>query len=168
MKDFLKKKYIYIILATLIIISAILGGYLYKEKKKNITVMENQYNFALYELINYIQDVENYLAKAMISSTPKQGIENLTEVWREANLAQVYLSQLPVSNNELAGTAKFLNQVSEYSYALSRKNINGENLTQEDLDNINELHNYSMELKNTLNQLCTDMSERKNKLERIN
>ena len=81
-------------------------------------------------------------------------------------MAQVYLAQLPIASNELSNTSKFLNQVSEYSYSLSRKNIYNEELTQEDLDNLKELHEYSKELKNTLNQLATDMNERKNKLER--
>ena len=153
----IKEKYLYIILVLVIIIGIILGINYYKERKKYITTSENQYNFALYELVNYVQDVETYLAKATITSTAQHSAETLTEVWREANLAQVYLSQLPISSNELANTAKFLNQVSEYSYSLSRKNINGEDLTQEELDNIDVLHDYSVELKNTLNQLCTDM-----------
>ena len=162
MKNFLEKikeNYIYIILGVVIIIGIMLGINLYKEHNKYITASENQYNLALYELVNYVQDVETYLAKSTITSTAEHGAETLTEVWREANLAQVYLSQLPISSNELANTAKFLNQVSEYSYALSRKNIAGENLTQEDLDNLDTLHDYSVELKNTLNQLCTDMAE---------
>lgn len=106
-----------------------------------------------------MQNVENYLAKATITSTPEHGAETLSKVWREANLAQVYLSQLPVSSTELANAEKFLNQVSEYSYSLSRKNIYNEKLSQEDLDNIKKLHEYSRDLKNTLNQLATDMNE---------
>ena len=160
----MKKNYIYGILIILLIASIILGYFLYKEKKEYAITTQN--NFALYELIDYVQDLENYLAKATITSTPEHGAETLTKVWREANLAQVYLAQLPISSNELSNTSKFLNQVSEYSYSLSRKNIYNEELTQEDLDNLKELHEYSKELKNTLNQLATDMNERKNKLGR--
>ncbi len=159
MKKFFKKNYIYIILIILVITCIFLGINLYKQNKKYITASENQYNMAFYELVNYVEDVENYLAKATISNEPAHGAETLTEVWREANLAQVYLAQLPVSSNELSSTSKFLNQVSEYSYSLSRKNINGEKLTQDELDDLNALHNYCIELKNTLNQLCTDMQE---------
>ncbi|MDO5555809.1 MAG: germination protein YpeB [Clostridia bacterium] len=155
----MKKNYLYGIMIVLIIISIILGYFLYKQHKEYTTAMQNQYNLALYELVDYVQDVENYLAKATITSTPEHGAETLTKVWREANLAQVYLSQLPVSSNELANTAKFLNQVSEYSYSLSRKNIYNEELSQEELDNIKQLYDYSKELKNTLEQLCTDMNE---------
>lgn len=155
----MKKNYLYGIMILLIIVSIVLGYFLYRENKQYTTATHNQYNFALYELIDYVQDVENYLAKAMITSTPEHGAETLSKVWREANLAQVYLAQLPVSSTELANTAKFLNQVSEYSYSLSRKNIYNEELSQEDLDNLKQLHDYSRELKNTLDQLSTDMNE---------
>lgn len=155
----MKKNYLYGIMILLIIVSIVLGYFLYKKNKQYTTAVHNQYNFALYELIDYVQDVENYLAKAMITSTPQHGAETLSKVWREANLAQVYLAQLPVSSTELANTAKFLNQVSEYSYSLSRKNIYNEELSQDDLDNLKQLHDYSRELKNTLAQLSTDMNE---------
>lgn len=155
----IKKKYIYIIIILLIIVSIILGYLLYKERKKYTIAVHNKYNLALYELTDYVHDVENYLAKSIITSTPQHGAETLSKVWREANLAQVYLSELPVSSTEFSNTAKFLNQVSEYSYSLSRKNIYGEELSQDDLDNLEKLHNYSIELKNILDQLCTDMNE---------
>lgn len=155
----MKKNYIYGIIILLVIISIILGYFLYKEKKEYTIATHNQYNLALYELIDYVQDVENYLAKAMITSTPQHGAETLNKVWREANLAQTCLAMLPVSSTELSNTAKFLNQVSEYSYSLARKNIYNEPLSQDDLDNLNKLHDYSKELKNTLDQLSTDMNE---------
>ena len=155
----MKKNYLYGVMILLVIVSVILGYFLYRKNQEYATATQNQYNLALYELTDYVQNVENYLAKSTITSTPEHGAETLTKVWREANLAQVYLSQLPVSSTELANTAKFLNQVSEYSYSLSRKNIYNEELTQQDLDNLKQLHDYSRELKNTLNQLSTDMNE---------
>ena len=155
----MKKNYLYGIMILLIIISIILGYFLYKEKKDNSILTHNQYNFALYELIDYVQDVENYLAKAMIISTPQHGAETLSKVWQEANLAENSLSKLPASSTELANTAKFLNQVSEYSFSLARKNIYNESLSQEDLDNLKQLHDYSKELKNTLDQLSLDMNQ---------
>jgi len=155
----MKKNYLYGIMILLVIVSIILGYFLYKQNQKYTIVTHNQYNLALYELVDYVQNVENYLAKAMITSTPEHGAENLSKVWREANLAQVYLSQLPVSSTELANAAKYLNQVSEYSYSLSRKNIYNEELSQEDFDNLKQLHDYCRDLKNTLDQLSTDMNE---------
>lgn len=155
----MKKNYLYGIIILLIIVSIVLGYFLYKQNEKYTIATHNQYNLALYELVDYVQNVENYLAKSMITSTPEHGAETLSKVWREANLAQVYLSQLPVSSTELSNTAKFLNQISEYSYSLSKKNIYNEELSQEDLNNLKNLHNYCSDLKNTLNQLSTDMNE---------
>ena len=153
----LKKNYIYGITILLIIAVVFLAAFLKKQKTEYTIATENQYNLAFYELIDYIDDVENYLAKSIISGSHDNGAKTLVHVWREANLAQVYLSQLPVSSNELASTSKFLNQVSEYSYSLATKCINNEDLTEEELNNLQQLHDYCGTLKETLNQLLTDM-----------
>ena len=161
MKDNIKKainnKFVRIIIIVAILLLSLLVSFIIYQNEKYIQVSENDYNQSLYELINYVQNVEIYLAKSVISTTPEHGAETLTNVWREANLAQAYLAELPVNTNELEKTEKFLNQVSDYSYSLSRKNIYNESLTQEELDNLNELYNYSVELENTLAQLSTDM-----------
>lgn len=70
-----------------------------------------------------------------------------------------YLSQLPIGSHELENTEKFLHQVSDYSYSLSQKNIYNEPLTQEELDNLEKLHEYSIELRNTLTQLSNDIND---------
>lgn len=157
-KDRLKDRHMLSLVVTLIVIIVALGLYIYKKQTEYRQASENQYNMAFYELVDYVQNVETYLAKSLISSTPQHGAETLTNVWREANLAQVYLSRLPIESVELENTSKFLNQVSDYSYSLSRKNIYNEKLTQEDLDNLKQLHDYSVQLENTLNQLSNDLN----------
>jgi len=136
-----------------------LGVYTYNQRTVQTQTLENQYNMAFYEVVDYVQNVETYLAKSLISTTPEHGAETLTQVWRQANLASAYLTQLPVSTEEMSKTVKFLNQVSDYSYSLSRKNIYNEPLNDEDLKNLKELHDYSLELKDTLNQLSLDMQD---------
>lgn len=149
-------------LSIIVVMGAIiigLGLFTYKKQMDYRTASENSYNMAFYELVDYVQNVESYLAKSLISTSPEHGAQTLTHVWREADLAQSYLAQLPIGAEELSNTAKFLNQVSDYSYTLSQKNIYKEELTQQDLDNLEQLHNYSIELKNTLVQLSADMNE---------
>lgn len=153
-----KMSYITIgIILAVVIVGAIIY-YAYQETRRYITVSENKYNMSFFELVDYVQNVETYLAKALISTTPEHGAETLTNVWREASVAQSHLAQLPINSHELENASKFLNQVSDYSYSLSRKNIAGKSLSQEDLKNIKELHTYSLELENTLNQLSTDLN----------
>lgn len=150
----------YIIIAIIVFILVIGGliSVIVNNKNETKTASQNTYNMAFYEVVDYVQNVETYLAKSLISSTPEHGAETLTNVWREANLAQAYLSQLPIESQELANTEKFLNQVSDYSYSLSKKNIYKESLSDDDLKNLKELHNYSVELENTLNQLLDDIN----------
>ena len=157
-KNRLKKGHMLSIICILFIIVGILIYFLYQKQKEYRQASENSYNMAFYELVDYVQNVETYLAKSLISSTPEHGAETLTNLWREANLAQSYLSRLPIESQELSSTEKFLNQVSDYSYSLSRKNIYNEALTEEDLNNLKELHTYSVDLENTLNQLSEDLN----------
>ena len=158
-KNRLRDRHMLSIIVVLVAALIILGLYTYKKQLEYRRASENSYNMAFFELVDYVQNVETYLAKSLISSSAEQGAETLTNVWREANLAGVYLAQLPIDSNELENTAKFLNQVSDYSYSLSRKNISGQKLSEEDIKNLEELQKYSVELENTLNQLSADMNE---------
>lgn len=167
-KNRLKDRHMLSIIVTLVVILIILGLYTYKKQRDFRQASENSYNMAFFELVDYVQNVETYLAKSLISSSAVQGAESLTNVWREANLAGAYLAQLPIDSNELEKTSKFLNQVSDYSYSLSRKNIKGEKLSEEDMNNLESLHQYSVELENTLNQLSLDLNEGKIKWGELN
>lgn len=157
-KDRLKDRHMLTLVVVLITIIVILCLFTYKKQREYRQASENSYNLAFFELVDYVDSVEVYLAKSLVSNSPEHGAETLTYVWREANLAQSYLSRLPINSSELENTAKFLNQVSDYSYSLSRKNIDDQELTQEELDNLKQLHEYSVELKNTLNQLSNDLN----------
>ena len=167
-KNRLKDRHMLSIIVVLVAILIILGLYTYKKQRDFRQASENSYNMAFFELVDYVQNVETYLAKSLISSSAVQGAESLTNVWREANLAGAYLAQLPIDSNELEKTSKFLNQVSDYSYSLSRKNIKGEKLSEEDMNNLESLHQYSVELENTLNQLSLDLNEGKIKWGELN
>ncbi len=153
-----KKNIVWIVLIILIGIIIALGYNLNKKNKESILANENLYNQSLYELIYYMDNVQNYLAKSTISNSATHGAETLTNLWREANLAQTYLSMLPMQAQELENTEKFLNQVSDYSYSLSRKNIQGEKLSDDDLKNLEELHKYSMQINNVVNQISFDLN----------
>lgn len=157
-KERLKKGHMLSVIGVLLIVVIALGIILYTKQREYRQASENSYNMAFYELVDYVENVETYLAKSLISSTSEHGAETLTNLWREANLAQSYLARLPIESQELENTEKFLNQVSDYSYSLSRKNIYNENLTEEDLKNLKDLHSYSVELENTLNQLSEDLN----------
>lgn len=157
-KNLLKTR---IFIGSTLILLIIIGCLIYTIQQIKVSTRNAEntsYDMSFYELTEYVQNVENFLAKATISKSSEAGAETLTHVWREADLAVNCLSQLPLNMEQLSKTAKFLNQVSEYSYALSRKNIYKEELTQQDLDNLKTLHDYSLELKDSLNDIATKLN----------
>lgn len=157
MKSKLKEKFWVLLILVLTVLTLVSGYYALKLKEQYTILANNSYNEAFSSLVNYMNNIESYLAKAVISKSSTHGAETLTEVWRDSNLALVYLSRIPLESEGLSQTAKFLNQVSDYSFSLSRKNINNEELTEEDFENIKTLYGYSSELKNTLNQLSEEL-----------
>lgn len=141
----------------LVIFSLITGYYAFSLREKYNNSNNNNYTEAFSNLVNYVNSVESYLAKSMISTTPEHAAQTLTQIWRDSNLAMVYLSRISLQNEGLSQTAKFLNQVSDYSYTLSRKNISGEALSEDEFNNLKNLYDYSISLQNTLNQLSEDL-----------
>ena len=142
----------------LVIVSIILAVNLYNKNISYATVVENDNNQALYEIVDRVQNTKIYLAKALISKDATHGLKTLSNIWREANLAMCYLVMLPIESQEIENTEKFLNQVSEYSYSLFNKNMNGENLNDEDMAKIQELYNYSSDLSNTLTEMLDELN----------
>lgn len=144
-------------IAILVILTLITGYYAFTLREKYNNLNNNNYTESFSNLVNYINSVESYLAKSMISKSSEHAAETLTQVWRDSNLAIVYLSRIPFEADGLSQTAKFLNQVSDYSYSLSRKNINGEELTDKDFENLQTMYEYSLDLENTLNRLSEEI-----------
>lgn len=152
-----KNKIFSIAIILLVVIAIAIGYYAFRTNKSYATLQKNDYNEAFGNLVNYMNSVESLLAKSMISKSSEHSAETLTEVWRDSNLALVYLTGIPMNTEELSQTAKFLNQVSDYSYSLSRKNIKNEELSDKDLENLKLLHQYSVQLEETLNQLSDEL-----------
>ena len=157
MKKFLSENSKIGIIIALILLTLITGYYAYNLREKYINSRLNTYNQSLVNVVNYVNNIENYLAKATISTSPEYSSEALTQIWRDSNLATVYLSQIPLEQDGLAKTSRFLNQVGDYSYSLSQKTMANEELTNQDLENLQLLHQYCVDLETTLNQISDEI-----------
>ena len=156
-KDRLRDRKMLTLVVTLVAIIVVLGVVIFKKQLEYRGLAENSYNNAFYQLVEYVNQTEVLLAKSTITNSSKHGAETLTNIWRNSGLAETYLARLPIGTQELEQAQKFLNQVSDYSYTLANKTIGGEDLSQEDLDNLTSLHQYCGSLKDTLNQLEIDL-----------
>ena len=72
-KNRLKKGHMLSVIVVLLIIVVALGDILYSKQREYRQASENGYNMAFYELVSYVDNVEAYLAKSLISTTPEHG-----------------------------------------------------------------------------------------------
>lgn len=154
----IKENFIKLVIIVLTVLVFITGTAALKLKNDYTNELDKVYIDSFVGLVNSVNSVENYLAKSMISKSPEHSAETLSQVWRDSNLAMVYLSKLPLSSENVANISKFLNQVSDYTYSLSKKSIKGEELADEDFNNLNVLYGYSKELENTLNVMSDEIN----------
>lgn len=121
-------------------------------------VLNGTYDKSFFELVEYINNMETLLEKAQISNTPEYSAKNLTEIWRQANLAESALAQIPVTHVALTNTQKLINQIGDYTYSLSRKTIEGEKLSDIDFDNLQMLYTKCNELNIMLGELSDSLT----------
>lgn len=147
-----------IVLIILLVITVFATGYYaYSLREKYLISTTNNYNRAFSEAVNCINNVENFLAKTQITKTTECSAKTLTDVWNDANLAIIYLSEIPFDSEGATNTIKFLNQVSDYSYLLAQKNLRAEELNEQDFENLSKLYDYSKDLELVLNELSEEI-----------
>ena len=155
-KDRLKDRKMFTLVTCLTLMLITLFVYSLKLSQQYSRLTENTYNFAFYQLVEYSNNLEKLLQKAQLTNSIEHHAESFASITRETSLAQSTLARLPLKTQELEKTQKFLNQLEDYSYSLTKKTISGEKLSEEDFNQIEEMHKYSKELVNTLNQLEID------------
>jgi spore germination protein len=138
---------------------AMWGIYQYKQAANLRQELDNQYNRAFYDMIGYVNNVEVMLIKSLIASTPNRTAATLQEAWRQANMAQANLGQLPVSQPVLANTSKFLTQVGDMAYAINNQSLAGKPINDEQYQTLEQLYGFATSLGNNLNELQGQLSQ---------
>ena len=69
-KNRLKDRHMLSIVVVLFTIIIILAIYIYKKQTEYRQASENAYNMAFYEVVDYVQNVEVFLAKSLITNSP--------------------------------------------------------------------------------------------------
>ena len=121
--------------------------------------LEDSYNNAMYQLIDYSKQIEVLLAKARITTTERECVITYTDILRQGNLASTMLFLLPVEQNNLQNVAKYFAQVSDYSLSLSNKLLIGESLSEEDYNNLEGLEEYAINLVDILSEVYNDINK---------
>ncbi|WP_432663839.1 germination protein YpeB [Wukongibacter baidiensis] len=154
-----------ILIGMVVSLAIILGltynwGYNQQSQLKNYNVyVENQFRRMFYDLVGDVENIQSNLSKIMVSGTPKQNVLLFTDLMYKCYDAQEQLTQLPIEHKDVSKTQKFLSQVGDFSMAMSRKCLSGKPLTNEDINTLEELHNYSNYLSQNLLKLQSDITQ---------
>lgn len=125
-----------------------------KNAKALEVTTENQYNRAFHELVGYVDDIDTLLSKTQLTKSPAQLAKLSSDIFRQSAEAKSCLGQLPTSEVQLDNTSKFFHK-SAIHYVLSQSMINGEEISQEEYDNLASMNEYAATLKNTLSEIET-------------
>lgn len=158
-KNRLKDRHMFtIVISSFLVIIALLG-YIIKIRNDNKQSLENRYNQAFYEMSSYIENIDTLLLKSLVSKDPEHGAKTMSEVWRQANLAKTNLSELPIEQNLIAQTSKFLSQTSDFSRSITLQTIKQQPITENQLTQIKALSEYADKLQTSMVELSSQISQ---------
>lgn len=125
-------------------------------RQKQLT--QDEYNRSMYELTTYIKNVDLNLTKLQMTTDKRLTTLTLANLWREANLAKENLANLPIVQDNMGKTSKYLNQVSDFSYALMDSISRGKDITPQQYEDIARLNDSSTQLLRITNNIYDDLN----------
>ena len=112
--------------------------------------LENVYQKNMYDLVESVNNTETKLSKILAASEGGLQKKLLAEVAQNTELAENSISSLPISQNSLADSVKFINQMGAYTQSLADKLAQGGSLNQKDLSTLQNLHESVLDMKNQM------------------
>ncbi len=126
---------------------------LMSSEKRALRSVNYTYSRAMGDLCDAVENVSDTLEKELYAGSGKMHQSLAVKLYREASSAKAALSQLPIEELQLENTYKFLSQVGNYSMAVSERLMNGEEITDEEYENISSLYDFSKELSEDMWEL---------------
>lgn len=108
---------------------------------------------SFYETLDLMDNLQLNLEKLNITSSRTQEQALLSDIARQADNAQENLSSLPISQQNLSDTLKFVNQLSDYSQVLGEGISSGRPLSQDDQLNLLNLAQRCQKLGDALREI---------------
>ena len=152
------RKVLFLSLALVAVILVLGGttvsGYMQASKYK----MNLNYNYqrAVTDLGDCVDNIENTLNKSIYANTPTQQNGLAAKLMRETSMAKAALGILPLESGNLANVNKFISQVGDFSMALSSKISAGGSISEEESASMENLEQYAKKLKEGLDGIQPD------------
>lgn len=153
----MRRKYGYWLLTSALVAVGLVAGYEYKRANDLENSVSNTYNRALFELSDYVDDINSLLAKGLLVNSPEHFASISAELSRQSAAAKECLSQLPLSDVSLDKTEKFLSQVGDYSFYLSQNSLYDTKMTDDEYETLLTMGRYAESLSAALNSIQQDV-----------
>ena len=136
-----------------VVFSGVLGFstvYFNRQKEQMTQQLNNVYERAFYDLVDNMNNLSVKLSKLMIS-TGKDSERYLVDVMRQTDATANNLSSIPVAEDAILNTMKYVNQLGDFCSYLQRKLSAGETLSEADVASIEKLYDANLLLYAQMN-----------------
>ncbi|ABR47568.1 Spore germination YpeB [Alkaliphilus metalliredigens QYMF] len=141
------------VLSIALVATAVWGYYQYGERNDYHTYLDIQFQRQFYDMIGHVENLQVDLAKAMVSGSNPETIKHLNSTVQQAYLAQEKMTQLPFYHGAIRRTEEFLSQLGDYTTAMVNKSLEGQHLEPDEMQTLEELHQYANYLSQQLIEL---------------
>ncbi|GAB6159074.1 germination protein YpeB [Desulfotomaculum varum] len=142
------------LIGVLVLIAAGTWGYKqYQDKILLETHVNNRYQMSFYNLVSRVQSMEVLLAKTLAVSGQPDDTLIFSEIWLQSEGARENLTQLPLTSNVVARTAKFLTQAGDFARVKAREINSGQSMSEEDYRNLHNLYRQAAQLNKELHNM---------------
>ena len=154
-----KKRIIYTIAVALIVVfSTTFAILMTLERIDYRNYLMGEYSKSMYQLINSVENIGSNLAKVPVLGSKDQDIVALEEIFRYSSIANDKLHSLPVAQQQLSGTSKFITQVGDFCYTLGNKITQDGELSDDDIAKIETLKSQANTLENQLKNVQNNIN----------
>lgn len=121
--------------------------------------LENVYQKNLYDLVESVNNTETKLSKILVSNSSTYQKKLLAEIAQNSELAENSIASLPISQNSLADSVKFINQMGGYTQTLADQISQGKNLSSQDLSTLSKLQQSVNDMKAQINKFVKKVQQ---------
>lgn len=158
MKDSTKRILYTAATAIIVVFSTTFAILMTLERMDYRNYLQAEYNKNMYQLINSVENIGNNLAKVPVLGSREQDLVVFDEIFRYSTVANDKLHSIPVSQDKLSATSKFLSQLGDFSYVLGNKVSRGGELSNSEVSQVENLKLQAYNLENQLKSVQNDIN----------
>ena len=121
--------------------------------------LESIYKKNYYELVDNINSADMQISKLLASSNSAYQGKALTELSQTAKAMQSNVASLPINNDNIYQSVRFINQMSGYTQVLEEKIAEGGTLSEADKNSLSNMHEALTEMKLQVNKLSQELDK---------